>query len=81
MLHVHQNGVGVCGVFPYEIAETKVIQVLKQLKRMIILYNALWRRIKIMAGFAHSLESLQRSIDYAAKKNHEHVTVEHFFWH
>ncbi len=31
-----------------------------------------------MAGFAHSLEeSLQRSIDYAAKKNHEHVTVEH----
>ena len=31
-----------------------------------------------MAGFAQSLEeSLQRSIDYAAKKNHEHVTVEH----
>ena len=29
-----------------------------------------------MAGFAHSLGSLQRSIDYAAK-NHEHVTVEH----
>ena len=24
MLHVHQNGVGVCGVFTYEVAETKV---------------------------------------------------------
>ena len=26
MLHVHQKGVGVCGVFPYDIAETKVVQ-------------------------------------------------------
>jgi len=24
MLNVHRNGVGVCGVYPYEIAETKV---------------------------------------------------------
>ncbi len=28
MLHVHQRGVGVCGVYTYEIAETKVTQVL-----------------------------------------------------
>ena len=27
MLHVHQKGVGVCGVFTYEVAETKVNQV------------------------------------------------------
>lgn len=27
MLHVHQKGVGVCGVFTYEIAESKVNQV------------------------------------------------------
>ena len=28
MLHVHNNGVGECGVFTYEIAETKVTQVM-----------------------------------------------------
>ena len=27
MLHVHQKGVGVCGIFTYEVAETKVNQV------------------------------------------------------
>ena len=28
MLHVHQRGVGVCGVFTFEVAETKVNQVM-----------------------------------------------------
>lgn len=28
MLHVHQNGVGMCGVFTYEVAETKVTNVM-----------------------------------------------------
>ena len=28
MLHVHQKGVGVCGIFTYEVAETKVAQVM-----------------------------------------------------
>jgi len=27
MLHVHQRGVGICGVYPYEVAESKVTQV------------------------------------------------------
>ncbi len=33
MLHVHQRGVGVCGVFTYEIAETKVTQVIDFARR------------------------------------------------
>jgi ATP-dependent Clp protease adaptor protein ClpS len=28
MLHVHQKGVGICGVFTFEVAETKVTQVI-----------------------------------------------------
>ena len=28
MLHVHQKGVGLCGVYTYEVAETKVTQVM-----------------------------------------------------
>ena len=33
MLHVHQHGVGVCGVFTYEVAETKVSQVVDTARR------------------------------------------------
>ncbi len=28
MLHVHHKGVGICGVYTYEVAETKVTQVI-----------------------------------------------------
>ena len=28
MLHVHRKGVGICGVYTYEVAETKVTQVM-----------------------------------------------------
>jgi ATP-dependent Clp protease adaptor protein ClpS len=28
MMHVHNNGIGECGVFTYEVAETKVTQVM-----------------------------------------------------
>jgi len=33
MLNVHQSGIGTCGIFTFEIAETKVAQVLDAAKR------------------------------------------------
>ncbi len=33
MLHVHHHGVGVCGVYTYEVAETKVAQVIEYARR------------------------------------------------
>jgi ATP-dependent Clp protease adaptor protein ClpS len=33
MLHVHQNGVGICGVYTYEVAETKVTMVMDYAKQ------------------------------------------------
>lgn len=33
MLHVHQHGVGLCGVFTFEVAETKVAQVMDAARR------------------------------------------------
>lgn len=33
MLHVHQKGVGICGIYTFEVAETKVAQVLDLAKR------------------------------------------------
>lgn len=33
MLDVHQNGIGMCGVYTFEVAETKVAQVLESAKR------------------------------------------------
>ncbi len=33
MLHVHQNGVGECGIYTYEVAETKVTQVMDHARK------------------------------------------------
>ena len=33
MLHVHRRGVGICGVFTFEVAETKVNQVIYYARR------------------------------------------------
>ena len=33
MLHVHQRGVGVCGVYTYDLAETKAMQVMNYARK------------------------------------------------
>ncbi|MGH6720368.1 MAG: ATP-dependent Clp protease adapter ClpS [Alphaproteobacteria bacterium] len=33
MLHVHRTGVGMCGVYPFDVAETKVTQVIDFARR------------------------------------------------
>lgn len=33
MLHVHNQGVGECGIYPYEVAETKVTRVMDAARR------------------------------------------------
>ena len=33
MLHVHQRGVGVCGLYAYDLAETKAIQVMNYARK------------------------------------------------
>ena len=33
MLHVHQRGVGICGVYSYDVAETKVTLVMDLARR------------------------------------------------
>ena len=45
MLHVHQTGVGVCGVYTYEVAETKVAQVVDMAVAINTRFSAPWKRI------------------------------------
>ena len=33
MMHVHENGIGVAGVYPYEVAETKIAKTLQLARR------------------------------------------------
>ena len=33
MLHVHQKGVGICGIYPYDVAETKVMQTIDHARK------------------------------------------------
>jgi hypothetical protein len=52
------NGVGECGVYTYEVAETKVTQVMDFARRISIRCNALWKRNEEppVPTFSRSLE-------------------------
>src|SRR3712207_2452035 len=80
MLHVHQNGVGVCGGYTYEAAENKVAQVVDAARRH---QHPLQRTMENACGspvpsFSQNLEeTLHRAIAYANQRSHEYATLEH----
>jgi ATP-dependent Clp protease adaptor protein ClpS len=59
MLHVHKNGIGVCGTFTYEVAESKCKSVMDMAKKMNILYNAQWKKVNAVTKFR---KNIKRSI-------------------
>ena len=59
MLHVHKNGIGVCGTFTYEVAESKCKSVMDMAKKMNILYNVQWKKINAVTKFR---KNIKRSI-------------------
>ena len=43
MLHVHKKGIGVCGTFTYEVAESKCKYVMDMAKKMSTLFRVQWK--------------------------------------
>ena len=59
MLHVHKNGIGVCGTFTYEVAESKCKSVMDMAKKMNIPYNVQWKKVNVVTKFR---KNIKRSI-------------------
>eukprot|EP01036_Dinobryon_divergens_P050640 gene50640-67803_t len=69
MMHVHQNGVGECGVFTYEVAETKVTLVMDLArKHMHPLQCVMEKNLE---------QALHRALALANERHHEYATLEH----
>ena len=68
MLHVHQKGVGICGVYTYEVAETKVAQgdELCPQHRAPYMHRGKESRIQV-AAFSSPVwnQALRRALQYA----------------
>src|SRR3954469_5350988 len=76
MLQVHQQGVAVCGVFTYEVAETKVTQVIDFAARTSTRCSARWRRPdgRCLSPSCHALkrgggQHLDRGRQQAQRRN------------
>ena len=46
MMHVHESGLGVCGAYPYEIAETKVALVHERARGTAFRCGPAWKTIE-----------------------------------
>ena len=64
MLHVHKNGIGVCGTFTYEVAESKCKSVMDMAKKMNILYNAQWKKVNAVTKFRKNIKRSISTSDY-----------------
>ena len=80
MLHVHQKGVGICGVYTYEVAETKVAQVI-EFRPAASASAAVHDGERVgrpVPSFSTSLEqALQRALAIRQRAQHEYATLEH----
>ena len=56
MLHVHKNGIGVCGTFTYEVAESKCKAVMDLAKKMSTHFSALWRNHNAFSKFRKNIK-------------------------
>ena len=56
MLHVHKNGIGVCGTFTYEVAESKCKSVMDMAKKMNIPYNVQWKKANVVSKFRKNIK-------------------------
>src|SRR4026207_1243204 len=78
MLHVHRRGVGVCGVYTFEVAETKVTQVIDFARRHEHPLQCTLEKDGYLPMLSPNLEqTLHRALAHANSRRHEFATLEH----
>jgi len=80
MLHVHRHGVGICGVYTFEVGRQSGAGDRNWRAGTNIRYNVRWKRSSgtSMPSLSRSLEqALHRAIRLASERHHEYATLEH----
>ena len=77
MLHVHQRGVGICGVYTYEVAEAKASQVMNFARQNEHPRSCSWKRSNTAMLSPELEETLRRALSIAGERSHEFATLEH----